>query len=86
MRWLWEPDDERDNDHRTRPGVGDRGGGGTLVTCSAPRRDRCMCVCEGGAVSNRCVRDDSDDDGDDDGNDKDKDTATETARTGPERM
>lgn len=68
MRWLWEPDDERDNDHRTRPGSR---GGGTLVTCSAPRWDRsfvcvCVCACVGVVAPARCVCN-----GDDDGDDND---------------
>lgn len=69
MRWLWEPDDERDNDHRTRPGSR---GGGTLVTCSAPRWDRsfvcvCVCACVGVVAPARCVcnGDDNGDDNDD---------------------
>lgn len=77
MRWLWEPDDERDNDHRTRPGSR---GGGTLVTCSAPRWDRsfvCVCVyvcaCVGVVAPARCVCN-----GDDDGDDNDGDRAHRT--------
>lgn len=77
MRWLWEPDDERDNDHRTRPGSR---GGGTLVTCSAPRWDRsfvCVCVCVGVVAPVRCVCN-----GDDDGDDNDNDDGDRAHRTG----